>query len=141
MGATFTQAFKVQGGPINVAAIKAQLYVHNLPAGTFTLSIKKQSEIIASWDFTSAALQTSISMIHPYFYVKYPFLKPSGFRLDRGDYLFELSSVGYTYSGASWIGWCKDWQAPTVDIYDPQPENFIGYPYAFQILQYEDSDK
>lgn len=105
------------------------------------MAIKNELSTIVSWDFTSVMLRDSFESSDPYFYVKYPFFKPSGFRLDRGDYLLELSSVGYTYSGASWFGWCKDWQAPTVEIYDPQPLNFIGYPYAFQILEYGDSDK
>lgn len=135
-GIPLAQPFKLESGIISVASIKAMFYVHNKPAGLFKMELKRGAEVIASWEFTAQDLKDSFGSTKDYFHVIYPFYKPNGIRLDRGDYVLEFSSVGYTYAGSAWIGWCKDWQGYQGEVYDPQPTSFINYPYSYRLLEY-----
>lgn len=125
--------------PITVGSIKAIFYVHNLPLGMFTATLKKGLETILSWSFDSTTLQNSFDGIEPHFAVVYPLYKSSAFRLGTGDYTLELSSVGYTYHASSWIGWCKDWQGPMQKTYGPGLEEFRNFPYSHRIIEYRES--
>lgn len=106
--------------------------MHNSPAGTFIVNLKRDSNTIASKSFTSADIKAAMSTTDNYAHVFYPIIFNSNVMLEKGSYDIELSSSGYTYSDAAYIGWCKEY-----DIYnefESVPSNPVDYPYGFRIL-------
>lgn len=89
----------------HVSGIKIKILMYNAPAGTFTLSIKQSGNTLASKSFTSADIKSDLSTTdnYAYLYKALDFSLP----LKKGTYNLELSSSGYTYDIASFIGWIK----------------------------------
>jgi len=81
--------------------------MHNAPAGTFTLAIKRGSETAFSASFTSADIKTSLATANNFAHVFFPIVPSQPFHLDRGTYSVELSATGYTATDASFLGWIQ----------------------------------
>jgi hypothetical protein len=127
---TLVQPLKVEK-PVRLLAVKPWLYFHNMPSGTFTMALKKDSVTVREWQFTSANVRDAFGGTQQFFHV-YLSLSGSPLIIKEGDYTLELSASGYTF-GASWVGWCKDWQG-VVGRVEGQAVDFTAYPYSFRIL-------
>ena len=120
----------------DVAAIRPYIYMHNAPAGIFTLSIKTDTETLASQDFTSAEIKTDLSTSDNYAHIwKVIQFNDPVFLLDD-DYILELSSSGYTFSESAYVGWIKEHESQFNDtsftgLYD------IDRPFSFQIFEHK----
>jgi hypothetical protein len=117
-----------------VASIKLHLYLHNLPAGNFSLIVEKEGNNYATFNFTSNSLRSSFGGTKNYFHIFAPFVFSSPAIFDRGDYVFRLTQTGYNYSTTSFLGWCKDFGGVFGGISDPNAE-FTDYPYSFRIIE------
>lgn len=117
--------------PIRLLAVKPWLYFHNMPAGTFSMKLKKATTTIREWTFTSADARSAFGGTQQFFHV-YLSLSGAPLIIEPGEYTLELSATGYTF-GASWVGWCKDWQGAVGRVEGSAPD-FTGYPYSFRIL-------
>lgn len=82
------------------------IYMHNAPAGTFTVSVKDGATTLVSQDFTSAEFQTDLGTTDTYAYGWKP-VTFSNTPLKKGVYSVELSSTGYSFSESSYIGWIR----------------------------------
>jgi len=142
---TLTQDFTLASDSnYNVSRMRPFIFIYNMPAGTFTLTVKQNSETVATATFTSASLKSDIGTSDDYFYI-WANLTPtptSGtvtdtLSLKPGTVTFELSSSGYTFIDLSspWIGWVKEHEfAITTDyvsISDSQK------PLSLKLLTYE----
>lgn len=89
-----------------IEAICPYIYMHNSPNGTFIFRIKKGLTTVFSQSFTSIDLKASINTTNNYAHIFYAINPISGFLLlEKGNYIFELDSTGYTYSDTSYLGW------------------------------------
>ena len=116
------------------ASLRAKLYVHALPSGTFTLKISRDSQIVSQVSFSSVNLQQKISTPYVYFWGDFAF--PATFHLTRGDYLIRLESSGYTFTDSSFIGWVKDFDELERDL-TGEANDFSQYPFSFNLIEYK----
>jgi hypothetical protein len=113
-------------------AIRAKLYVHNIPSGTFSFKVYKGVSLVASTQFSSADLKSKIGSSLNYFWGDFAF--PVSFFLERGEYVIRLESSGYTFGETSFIGWAKDYDSVPTNI-DGDPEDFSEYPFSFNLVE------
>ena len=116
---------------VRLLAVKPWLYFHNMPAGTFTMALKKDAATIREWQFTATDARNAFGGSQQFFHV-YLSLSGAPLIIYQGEYTLELSASGYTF-GSSWVGWCKDWQG-VVGKVEGQAADFTSYPYSFRIL-------
>lgn len=115
-----------------VGGFKIYLYMHNSPAGTFTVNLKSGLNTLASKSFNSDDIKTSLDTIDSYAHVFYPIVFDENVILEKGSYDIELTASGYTFSDSAYIGWIKEY-----DIYnefETLPISQLDYPYGFRIL-------
>jgi hypothetical protein len=91
----------------SIGAIIPYLYLHNAPSGTFTLEILSGATSLFSQSFTSVNIKTALGTTNNYGHVFYPIVPLNPVQLDAGTYKIKLSSVGYTVSGSSFLGWIR----------------------------------
>jgi hypothetical protein len=91
----------------NIGAIIPYLYLHNAPAGTFTLEIISGATSLFSQSFTSNDIKLSLETVNNYAHVFYPIVPLIPIQLNAGTYKIKLSSSGYTVSGNSFLGWIR----------------------------------
>lgn len=90
-----------------IVAIIPYLYVHNAPAGTFTLSLITNSETVFSQTFTSQDVLDSLETTDDYARVFFPIVPLVHIQLERGEFTIKLSSTGYTNTSSSFLGWIQ----------------------------------
>lgn len=94
---------------ICVAAIRPYIYKHLSPSGTFTFSIYQGGEKLGEQSLTSLDIEnnseaTSIN----YFHGPFRILFDSPIIINKGDFEIRLTSSGYTFSDASYLGWIRE---------------------------------
>lgn len=92
----------------HLKAIRPYIYMHNAPSGTFTISVKKGSDLLAESSFTSADIKSELSTTENYIHLWKTVSFVSAIPINSGNYTIELSSMGYTFSETSYIGWIKE---------------------------------
>lgn len=94
---------------IIVDSIRPRLYLHDDPAGTFTLSIKQGATTLGSKSLTMADIKTNAGFADNQFHHGFfRFQFANQVVLNPGTYTVELSSSGYTFAEASYLGWIID---------------------------------
>ena len=114
------------------AGLKIKLLMFNAPSGTFTLSIKKSGDTLASADFTSADIKADLTTSNDYAYL-YKALNFS-LPLKKGSYELVLSSASYTYSDTSFMGWLKSY----ISVFNEEVDASVRYvdkPFDFLIYE------
>lgn len=118
----------------HIGGIKPKLLVYNMPAGTFTLSIKQGAATLASGSFTSASLQTQMETTDNYFWVNAAISFDGLVALKKGTYDLVLSSSGYSYSALSFLSWVKSHE----NIFNDRTDSFVDYTTnPLDVLIYE----
>lgn len=137
-GATLKQdfSFKLQTR-YNVGSIAPYLYVHNIPAGTFTLTLKQGETALFEGSFTSAEMKAAIGTTQNYFHVFYPVIAEPALKLERGTYTIELTSSGYEYEMNSFVGWIQQHENLNNEL-DYEPASDVENPLAFRIKVYKE---
>lgn len=114
-----SQEFTVENNKrYKLEAIIPHLYVHDTPAGTFTLTLYKDVTSIFSKSFTVSDIRTSLSTSDDFIHVFYPIIPASDVYIEAGDYQLLLTKSGYTYSDSNYLGWCRNFE--TQDYIDDQ---------------------
>lgn len=130
---TLTQTINLKYDRVyQIAGIKINVLMYNAPSGTFTLSVKSGVTTLASANFTSADIKSDLSTSDNYAYI-YKALNIE-LPLKKGSYDLVLSSSGYTYDKASFLGWIKSHE----NIFNSQETvatTFVDNP--FDVLIYE----
>lgn len=118
----------------HIGGIKPKLMVYNMPAGTFTLSIKQGVTTLASADFTSTQLQAQLGTVNNYFWLNTAISFTELVALKKGTYDLEISSSGYTYSPTAFIAWVRSHE----NIFNERTDAFVDYTTnPFDVLIYE----
>lgn len=113
----------------SVKAIRPNLYLHNSPSGTFTVSLKEGATTLASKSYTMAQIEslagfTANQYHHGYFtfeFDDYINLK------NNKTYRIELSAAAYTFSESAYIGWIR----PHENLYNNATSEINAYDNAF----------
>lgn len=119
----------------HIKGIKPKLLVYSAPAGTFTYKIKQGGTTLATSNtFTSSECQTELSTSDNYMWLNKQINFPALIALKKGTYDIELSSVGYTYSGNSFLGWVKSHE----NIFNERTDAYADYTSnPLDVLIYE----
>lgn len=136
---TLSQSFTItSNNRVNVAGIRPYLYMHNAPAGTFTLSVKNGAETLASQTFTSAEIQSDLSTANAYAYLWKTITFDNPLQLDADTYTLEISSSGYTFSETGYLAWIKEhenqWHTQTGTA-----DSVFDNTFSFQIFDYKEA--
>lgn len=123
-----------------LAGLKAKLYMHNAPAGTFTLALKSGGNTLWSDTFTSAELQSDLSTANNYLWIWKAFTFSTPIIIKSGTYTLELSSSGYTYAYSSFMGWIKDYESIFHELEDTPVQDGIDNPHSFRLFEYKKAE-
>lgn len=134
-GTTLIQEFKIKRNRLNLTAVRPWLYLHNDPAGTFTLTLKDGANILDSSDFTVSDLKNGAGLNDNEYHKGF-------FKIDlratlQHDRLYslELSSSGYSFSGSSYLGWIKEFENLT-NSFSESIWTFHQKPFGYQLWGY-----
>jgi hypothetical protein len=131
--ASISQDFTVDiNERIHVGAFLPYLYLHNSPAGTFTITVSGQGGVIYSKSFTSTDIKAALNTTDNYAHVFYPIIPDEPIQISKGDYTISLEASGYTYSNNSFLGWLKQFEnIQNENSYNPIAVD--SYPVAFRV--------
>jgi len=119
----------------SIGCISPYLYMHNAPAGTFTLSIISGATTVFSQSFTSNDIKTATYLTDDYAHVFFPIVPVNPLQLDAGTYKIRLSASGYTATG-SFMGWIRQHEyLNNIITYTPEADDHN--PLAFRIKVYK----
>jgi len=123
------QEFKIKRNRLRIKAIRPWLYLHDDPAGTFTLTLKDGSNALDSHDFTVDDLRLGAGFADNQFHHGYFNLPIEAVLNHDQTYTMELSASGYTF-GSSYLGWIKEFESLKNSFDDPiwtYHQNPFGY--------------
>jgi hypothetical protein len=133
----FTWNFRTRA---QLAAIMPYIYVHNNPAGAFTLSVLDSLDnLIAAESFDAADVYAAIEVdpgVRPYAHVHLPLLLASPKSLPPGEYKLKLESTGYTFSESSYLAWVKEHENLCVPL-GYSPTSHAQNPMTYKLWVYE----
>jgi hypothetical protein len=118
-----------------IEAVRPYIYMHNAPAGTFTIKIRQSGNELASKDFTSSEIKSDLSTTDNYAHLWKVIRFDNPIQLDRDEYEIELSSTGYTFSNSSYIGWIKEHENRFNKTDGSELSSLYG-PYSYQLMNY-----
>jgi hypothetical protein len=116
----------------NVGGIYPYIYMHNAPAGTFTIQIIKGVTVLASKSFDCDDIKSALDTTDNYAHSFHPVLFDSPTQLGRGLYSLRLSSSGYSPTESSFIGWTQQHEDLN-NILDYTPGSDAQNPLAFKL--------
>lgn len=131
---TLDQDFTTKLFPrLHLVAIRPYLYLHNNPAGTFTLSVYDSgSNLLESKSFTASDVYTALDTVNTYAHVWYNVEFTNPLNLPAGVYTMRLSASGYTFNNSSFIGWIREHENLKVPL-DFTPTNDMFNPMAYEL--------
>ena len=118
----------------SIEGIRPYIYMHNAPAGTFTLSLKEGVTTLVSQTFDSAEIKSDLSTSDNFAHIWKRLVFSTPFQLSKGTYTLELSSSGYTFAESAYIGWIREYEnvfnetSGTIDT-------LFDNPFSFQIFE------
>lgn len=126
----------------NIRAVRLNLFKYLSPVGTFTVNLIKDSTTIVTKSLTSAEIESSsdgqITNTN-YFHGIITFEFADNVRLSADtDYKIVLTSSGYTFSEAAYMGWKKDFESYIYPL-EYIPIKLEKFPYSFELWGYERS--
>ena len=90
-----------------IGGIYPWIYVHNMPAGTFTLEVISGGTTVASDSFTALEIKQASGSTGNYLMSWHPVLFSAPLQLDAGLFDVRLSATGYTFSDSSFLSWVQ----------------------------------
>ncbi len=122
---------------IIVNSIRPYLYMHNAPAGTFTLTLNDETGALVSKSFTSAEIKSDMETTDNYGYIYKTLIFDEKIQLTKKNYTLELSSSGYSFQMHSFLGWIRE-HDNIFNNTDGENNNIMENPLSFQIFNYRD---
>jgi len=116
-----------------INGIRPYIYMHNAPAGTFTLTVKQGVVTLSSIDFDSAEIKSDLSTSDNFAHLDKLLIPPNGLILAGGSYDFILSSTGYTFSEASYLGWAVPYESVYNEI-EGNERRALQLPFGIQLF-------
>lgn len=129
------QEFKIKRNRLHLEGIRPWLYLHNDPAGTFTLTLKDGANILDSVDFTVSDLKNGAGFADNQYHKGYFDLRLNAILHHDRLYTLELSSSGYAFAGSSYLGWIKEFENLT-NSFNEIIWTFNQKPFGYQLWGY-----
>lgn len=130
---TLTQEIRLeQSVRYTIGGLYPWLYMHNAPAGTFTIDVLSGPTVRASQTFTSATIKSALGTSHNYATSWHPIIFTNPTQLEAGTYSVRLSASGYTYSPSSFLAWCQQHEN-LVNSLDYTPLSDAENPLALRV--------
>lgn len=122
----------------NIGGFYPFIVMKGAPVGTFTFKISSGSlGELFSKDFTSDDIKSAMSTVNNSLYVWFPIIPENPMFLERGEYTAEISSSGYFYSRASFIGWGQQHENLTNILSEPVG-NDMQNPLALRLKVFKE---
>jgi hypothetical protein len=132
---TLTQNFTIDlNRRYTIAGIRPYIYMHNAPAGTFTLTLKEGVNSLASQTFTSTEIKSNLSTVDNYAHIYKALTFTNPIHLSKGSYSLTLSSSGYTFSTGSYLAWVKEYEN-IFNTTDGANDTDFNNPMSFQLFE------
>lgn len=117
----------------HVYAIGVHLYAHNFPGGIYTVSlIDPDASVVVEETFVSGEIYTALGTSNPYAQAYFRIILDDQPALPKGTYTLRLSSVGYTFSESSYMGWVRDHEDLKVKL-EYAPESDLHNPLSYEV--------
>lgn len=119
----------------NIGSIIPYLYMHNAPAGVFTLEVLVNAVSVFSQTFTSASIKASLPTVNDYARIFYPVVPINPLQLERGLFSVKISGdAAYlaSYSSSSFLAWIKQHEDLSNDL-DYTPSTDLENPLALRL--------
>lgn len=117
----------------HVTAVRPYLYLHNTPAGTFTMAVlNASSTVLASQTFTAQDVYDGLSTTDDYSHAFFRVAFANKIHLPAGDYKLRLSASGYSFAESSYMGWIREHEyskVPTTFV----PTSDLANPLSYEI--------
>lgn len=119
-----------------IKAIRPHIYKHLSPSGTFTMTISQNGDDLGSKDFTSASIEgDGPATATNYFHGPVALIFDSPIVVNRGAFEITLSSSGYTFSEAAYIGWIAEHENIVNNF--TSTGNTLDNPLSVEIWSYQ----
>ena len=131
---SLSQTFTVEyNSRLTIEAIRPYIYMHNAPAGTFTLAVKSGGTELFSKSFTSSDIKSDLSTSDNYAHIWKALTFNDPAQIENGEYELELSASGYSFSNSSYLGWIREHENLTNEVSGTALSD-LENPRAFQLL-------
>ncbi len=124
-----------------IRSVRPYIYMHNAPAGTFSLKVKSGTTVLETLTFTSAQIKSDLSTSDNFAHIDISLIPSTGLMLEFGSIDFELSATGYTFSESSYMGWAVPYESVYNDINGSVPEYALDLPFGIQFFTEVDALK
>jgi hypothetical protein len=121
---------------MTVAGVRARLYFHNSPSGTFFFNVYGDGKLLKSLPFTTLLCKQKIQTQNDHFCIDLAIRET--FNLSVGEILVKLESSEYSF-GESWLGWSKNFNGHS-GIMIGDPKDFTEYPFNFKLIEYKERE-
>jgi hypothetical protein len=122
---------------MSLVGIRAKLYFHNSPSGTFYFNFYKNGDLFKSVMFTSAWSKLQIGTLDQSFWIDMAIQEP--INLSQGDIVVKLESSGYLFTSSAWLGWCKDFNQVSGNVIGT-PIDFTEHPFILRLIEYTERE-
>lgn len=119
-----------------LASLLPYLYLHNAPAGTFTLSLLKDEFTVFSHEFTSQDVKDSLNTDNNYLHVFFPVVPINPLILGPCDFTMRLEAEDYFSTSSSSIGWIQQHEDLNNEL-DYIPTSDSQNPFAMRLKEYK----
>lgn len=124
---------------MTLSGIRLNLYMHNSPTGTFTVTLKTSANTLATQTFTSADLKTALSTSDNFLHIWKSFEFTNPIQLSKGTHTIQLSSSGYTFAESGYLGWIK----PHEDLFNDLTSTItddLNNPLGYRLYELRQSE-
>ena len=122
---------------ITVAGLRPYIYMHNSPAGTFTIKLKDGATVLGSKDFTSSEIKSDMATSDNYIHLWKRIIFDDTVHLRAKTYTIELSSSGYTYSDSSYLAMIREHENET-NVFTPSFSDLYN-PISTQLFELKEA--
>ena len=92
----------------HIGSVSPYIYIHNAPAGNFSLTLSQNSNVVISKSFDCNDLLSELGTVDDFAHGFFPFIDDSLMIVENGDFTVTLTAVsGYSYNESSFIGWVR----------------------------------
>lgn len=120
---------------LSIFGVRPHLFKHLSPVGTFTITISQDGDDLGSKEFTSASIEAATSSTAlNYFHGRVAVIFDSPIVVNRGTFEIKLSSSGYSFSEAAYIGWIREHER-VVNVFTPTTST-LNNPLAVEVWSY-----
>jgi len=122
----------LQTGRIHIAGLYPYLLKFGSPAGTFIISLIKDSVTLFSKSFAASEISATA-----YAHTFHPVIPDNPVQIEAGLYTIKLSATGYSFNSSAYIAWIQQFEN-IQNAMEYTPENDSQNPLTVRIKTYKE---